>query len=197
MMSITTRIFAATSLLATLSLPALASTPLPGNADTNKDGFVSRAEFMTHSDQRFAATDTDGNGVLTPAERKAFRMAKREQHAQARFAKTDTNGDGLISMDEYNAARALRTQKIKQFMDVNGDGIIDIEDRQAHKERRKARRFKRQKMRHNFRPDSNGDGVIDLAEYSIVADKIFKRLDKNGDNMLDVDERGRAKKPHK
>ncbi len=197
MTRIRTIILTMTGLLVTASLPALASTPLAEKADTNKDGLISQAEFLTQSDQRFTATDTDANGVLTPAERTAFRKQKREERAQARFGKADTNGDGQVSKDEYNAARALGKQRLKRRMDANGDGVLTGEDRQIRKVKRQERRAKRQKMRHKFRPDTNGDGVIDKAEFKTAANAIFARLDKNGDGMLDASEQRRPKKHHK
>ncbi|MBL4853919.1 MAG: EF-hand domain-containing protein [Robiginitomaculum sp.] len=196
-----TKILMTTSFLAAVSLPAIASTPLAKKADTNKDGLISQAEFLSLSDQKFAKTDTDANGLLTPEERKAHRAQMREKRAQARFTKTDTNGDGQISNEEYNAARALRKQKMKRRMDVNGDGVVDAEDKKARKakrqERRAKRQEKRQEKRQKTRRDANGDGMIDLTEYRTAASAIFTRMDKDGDGMLNKSEQRRPKNRRK
>ncbi len=179
------------------SFTAFAGTALAKKADTNKDGLISQAEFSALGDKKFSETDTDANGSLTPAERKAYRMHMRDVRAQARFAKTDANGDGQISNEEFTAARTLRKQKIKKHMDANGDGMLTDEDRQIRRKNRQERRVKRQEMRQKFKPDANGDGVVDLAEHRAVASAMFAQLDKDGDGMLSENEQRRPKKRHK
>ena len=53
-------------------------------ADTNKDGTVTRAEFDSAVAGHFRQMDSDGDGSVTAAERKAARDAMREQMKQAR-----------------------------------------------------------------------------------------------------------------
>lgn len=55
-------------------------------ADTNKDGAVTRAEFDSAVQAHFAKLDTDGNGTVTAAERQASRAAAKAQWQQRRAA---------------------------------------------------------------------------------------------------------------
>lgn len=56
-------------------------------ADTNGDGAVSKAEFVTASLARFDAADANKDGTVTKEERRAAFEAKREQWKQDRAAK--------------------------------------------------------------------------------------------------------------
>ena len=74
--------------------------------DFNKDGSVSRKEFVQAED--FAAIDTDSSGTITIDELRA--AMKRENRAVteaqviARFASLDVNRDGSLSQAEYMRA---------------------------------------------------------------------------------------------
>ncbi|MBB5709018.1 EF-hand domain-containing protein [Sphingomonas xinjiangensis] len=83
--------------------------------DTNKDGALSDAERESAREARRAKRaehrghapageplriDTDGNGLVSPAEMRAA--------AQARFDRTDTNHDGRIDAGERDAAHVKR-----------------------------------------------------------------------------------------
>lgn len=46
-------------------------------ADTNNDRAIDRAEFMAAAEARFARADADGNGIVSAAERRAMRPARR------------------------------------------------------------------------------------------------------------------------
>jgi hypothetical protein len=65
------------------------------NADANKDGKVSRGEFLAmkkaRAERKFARLDANGDGVLD------------EKDRIARFDRIDTNHDGVISRDEFEA----------------------------------------------------------------------------------------------
>ncbi len=55
-------------------------------ADANKDGAVTRAEFDSAVQAHFAKLDADGNGTVTAAERQASRAAAKAQWQQRRAA---------------------------------------------------------------------------------------------------------------
>ena len=59
--------------------------------DANKDGVVTRAEFNAAAMARFAKADTDGNGMVTKAERAAQRAAMKQQWQQKRAAAAPAN----------------------------------------------------------------------------------------------------------
>jgi Ca2+-binding EF-hand superfamily protein len=86
--------------------------------DANKDGAVSKDEFVQKHAARFDQADTNKDGKLTQEERSAAhearmkqRMAEHEQgepitrdqmkqKSAEHFAKLDANGDGKITQDE-------------------------------------------------------------------------------------------------
>ena len=59
--------------------------------DTDKDGLVTKAEFMAHAEAKFAKMDADGNGSFTKEEAKAKHMEKKEARKARRDAKEATN----------------------------------------------------------------------------------------------------------
>lgn len=67
--------------------------------DTNKDGNLTRDEFVQATTQHFQKMDVNKDGKLDQADRDAM----REQHQAARFDKYDANDDGSISKTEFAA----------------------------------------------------------------------------------------------
>ncbi len=54
--------------------------------DTNGDGVISKSEFLTHAEEKFAKKDKDGNGEITKEEAKEARKMKKE-HMKERVEK--------------------------------------------------------------------------------------------------------------
>jgi hypothetical protein len=118
------------------------------------------------------------------------------------FDRADTNGDGFVTKDEFAAGRDTFFTKL----DANGDGAID----QAELD--KAREAWRQRMNKPAQSDANtqantqadaqgkkhggfmqrmdtdGDGKISAAEFAAAGDRMFAKLDANGDGKLVKDE---------
>lgn len=46
--------------------------------DTDKDGYLSKQEFMTHVERQFAEMDSNNDGKLTEDEMHAFHKARRD-----------------------------------------------------------------------------------------------------------------------
>lgn len=114
----------AAALVALLSLPALTVTAL---------GQETRASATAKLDREFAASDTNKDGFLSPAEIEA-RMGRMKvgagktldaTHAKrvaALFlARADTNKDGKVSKAESNALMGA----VFNAYDKNGDGKVD------------------------------------------------------------------------
>lgn len=100
-------------------------------ADTNGDGMISREEAKAQADARFAAMDTNHDGVLT---------ADELTGPGARgLARADADGDGKITHAEYDAAMAKRFARL----DANGDGVISADEIRAAMERGRAMRDRR------------------------------------------------------
>ena len=101
-----------------------------------------------------------------------------------RFERADTNGDGLISPSEASAQAAARIADA----DANGDGGA------SEKELRAFARKTRDEFRQHMKGDQNDDGVVSRDEFMTQAEKRFTLVDANGDNVLDEEERKRARR---
>jgi Ca2+-binding EF-hand superfamily protein len=112
--------------------------------DANKDGRLGKDEFVaqreahhadmkTRGEERWKASDTDGNGSLSRAEAEAS-----SSWVGDRFDKLDANTDGELTREEMHAARKqgheqMRAHKVERFKaaDANGDGGIDLAEAQT------------------------------------------------------------------
>ena len=63
---------------------APASAPAIKQVDVNKDGAVSKDEFLQRAEKGFNKADADGDGKLTRDERKALREERRENRQERR-----------------------------------------------------------------------------------------------------------------
>ena len=52
--------------------------------DTNGDGVISKAEFLSHAEERFGAVDMDGNGEISKEEAQAKRAEMKEKRQEKR-----------------------------------------------------------------------------------------------------------------
>ena len=102
----------------------------------DKDGRITLSEFSAFGDQKFAAMDTDANGLVSKDERRTFRATKRAERAQMRFDKTDTNSDGFISRDEHTAALSKRGERIEKTKWMStAMAVLTMQDRAAMREK--------------------------------------------------------------
>jgi hypothetical protein len=123
------------TLLFTLAAPAFAapSDPDPGKApparertsglmryDTNKDGFVDRAEWKAGQEARFKQLDTNGDGKLTQDEL---------------FARTPGAGNSVLPTDR----QAERQSSYFQLLDADKDGVVSLAEFMAQADRNFAR----------------------------------------------------------
>jgi hypothetical protein len=115
-------------------------------ADTNKDGRITRAETDAAIALRFKKSDTNGDGTLNEAEF-VTAMPKRPDRPPmppegapppppegyptpprfdpaARFRATDWNGDGKLSPEEF----AVPMKAMAINADRNGDGVISEDE---------------------------------------------------------------------
>ncbi len=60
--------------------------------DTNKDGVVSKAEFLEHATKRFAEMDLNGDGEITKEEAKKAHEKMREKFKEKRKEKHGERG---------------------------------------------------------------------------------------------------------
>jgi len=129
--------------------PALAQTPPAaprGGAGfqrmhTNRDGQVTREEYLAALRQRFDAADANRDGGLSLEEFDSFlRPGRRAGQAgavqpdarrQARFARLDTNRDGRLSFEEVQPVLERRFTRL----DTNRDGTVTAEEARTNRRR--------------------------------------------------------------
>lgn len=185
--------------------------------DANRDGRISRREFMSarppwargrprrqmarRRARIFSRIDADGDGFISPAERRA--SLKRW------FARMDADRDGRLTRREFITARQrLRGGAARRFerLDANRDGAIsfnELRDRRADqmqaldrdRDGRVSRReflargpqnavqFAR-RVRLFERLDANRDGYITPLENGLALKGWFARLDADRDGRL-------------
>ncbi len=186
---------------AALTLFAAGASFAQPNADTDKDGKVSKAEFMAEANARFASGDTNGDGLLSKEERVAAHEMRKSERMSDHFDRLDENKDGVISRSEFEAAAEHKSERRMKRADRDGDGKLTKKDREKWMAERKERRsemMKRYKERGekgmrgepgekrgpHFKMDADGDGFISLSEHQAASEAMFMRLDVNGDGYL-------------
>lgn len=178
---------------------------------------ITKAEMLARADARFDRMDTNKDGQLDAAERKAgadaarAAMAERKGGEMADFMpgagrrggmvgegmlqRIDTNGDGMISKAENRAAAEARFAR----MDANGDGAIGADERGKGRWKRGEGRRGRDATeggpgpmaggkRHGMKADANGDGIITRAEFDASNAARFAAMDTNKDGKIDASE---------
>ena len=76
--------------------------------DSNGDGRVSEAEYLSYMSRSFRSMDLDGNGVLTADELPGHRgrnvsLKSFEKNLRQQFHKLDRNRDGYLNSRELTA----------------------------------------------------------------------------------------------
>lgn len=96
-------------------------------ADSNKDGFVDKAEFQAMHDKHFSEMDTNKDGKLGKDEIKAAGKEKAMHEKGNRgFKKADKNEDGKLDKEE--AKNQPRISKNFDKIDVDKDGTVDRDE---------------------------------------------------------------------
>ena len=183
------KLFLGAGLAALLAVPVLAQGVAPDHHDGHgMKGPTTRAELVTKIKERFAEADANKDGAVTKAEfdariaaKKQEWQAKRAERRSEMFAKLDTDKNGQLSQQEFNT-RPERGEyggkgghrwggghhRGMMFgMGRGGDGWFE-------------------------RMDANKDGKVTLAEASAKPLEMFDKADANKDGTLTPEERKAA-----
>lgn len=161
-------------------------------ADGDRDGRVSRDEYLASAKRRFDNADLDRNGRISDADlppRMRGRMALSDKGFAERKVKrgrggrgslamvlgADTNNDGEITELEASAAAALEFDRV----DRTKDGFIDRTDAQAL--RRETDEYRAKRLLHRF---GGIDGQVTREQFIAKANERFARLDRDNDSVI-------------
>ena len=185
--------------------------------DWNGDGHLTLEEFVAPQRAHFEMMDRDGTGTVScsPLQHADFRtdanradVAGREHHGdwhghdghqgrEARFGGRGFGGFGLarfcnsadISRDGTVTRAELDTITNKEFAAAtNGAAAMTL----AQFTQQELGHFRDMNDKMFKRLDKDGDGKLSLTEFSAPLEKMFDRLDRNHDGVLTADEM----KPH-
>jgi Ca2+-binding EF-hand superfamily protein len=166
--------------------------------DANRDGKITKDEFMDQVRKRFAALDLNNDGRITDEDLPPMLrgrgiltsggdgmgmggMHRRGGRFLRLLREADTNHDGVVTLDE---ALALADKRFA-MLDRNKDGVIDQADRDALRKETVDYRVKR--FIHRFGADQ--DGKVTKDQFFAKAKERFARMDLNNDGTISRDER--------
>ncbi|MGE5511227.1 MAG: EF-hand domain-containing protein [Bacteroidota bacterium] len=159
----------------------------------DRDGKVSKDQFMAQIRQHFTELDLNNDGKITDDDLPPMLRGRgvltstggimhgRRARLFALLREADANKDGVITLDEALAA----AEKRFAMFDHNKDGVIDSADRDAMRKEMVDYRVKR--FIHRFGADA--DGKVTREQFYAKAGERFARLDLNKDGTISRDER--------
>ncbi len=165
--------------------------------DTNKDGKISREEFLDRVKARFARMDLNNDGRITDEDLPPVMRGRdvlkggpasdgpgfgrgrgnRAGFMLGRIRAADANNDGIITLDEVLAQAGKRFDQ----MDRNKDGTVDKADFDGLQKEMVAYRV--QRFIHNFGADK--DGKVTREQFFAAAKERFASRDINADGRID------------
>jgi Ca2+-binding EF-hand superfamily protein len=154
-------------------------------ADTNKDGKISKDEMTARQEALFTEIDVNNDGVITRGELLDYRIAKREE-----FRKNNPRPE----MAENGEDEAEQPRAERKDRDGPRHERADRDHRRHDGDRHQARW-----QRHGDGPrmgggrffrmiDEDRDGKITKAEAAAASDRLFARMDTNKDGMISIDD---------
>lgn len=133
-----------------------------------------------------ARLDTDGSGTVEKSEFVAM--------FDKRYAETDTNGDG-ISLDEYKAKMtADREERNARREEMRAQKKAEKEENREERAANRAERMAERTEKRFASMDADGNGTVSADEYKTAGNKMFDRMDRNDDGILNDRRRGRGEK---
>ncbi|MBL8270670.1 EF-hand domain-containing protein [Steroidobacter sp.] len=135
------RTFISAALLLLLSAPLMAQSRGEGaleKADTNKDGSVTREEYIAARAERFTKLDRNSDGVIDSSDVPEQLAARRQKKGGGDFLleQFDTDGDGKVTREEFVNGPTLLFDRA----DTDKSNVLDPQELAAAKEAAKAAR---------------------------------------------------------
>lgn len=150
-------------------------------ADANKDGQISREEFDAARDRLFTEIDADKDGSITPKEFREYREAKLEA-----FRKDHPRAEG----DEARGPDGAPPPPPHEKAGDEGKGPHGEGRHHKGKDRKgDDRRWGKAHGGGMLRMlDTDENGQVSKAEFNTGADRLFERLDRNKDGVINIDD---------
>ena len=148
-------------------------------ADADKDAKITREELAQRQNALFAEIDADKDGNLIPGELRTYRKAKMEEFRKARTEQREERRQETAE----NGQDGDRSDRGERRADRDGRG--DGERRGMHH----GRKLGHMGGFHLVRlADTDENGQFSKAEITAAADKLFARMDRNGDGVISIDD---------
>ena len=161
--------------------------------DTNRNGFVERAEIEALIHSEFNRYDTDRDNKITEPELRLIVQRSLQQEAEIRQQADSQRQRGMMPINEFIEMQLRSADQL----DKNADGKISQQEWLAiagppdgptaqglppYELRKKIALMKFEEM------DANKDGVLDRVELTAFAVRDFLKIDLNSDRFLSEEE---------
>lgn len=164
------------------------------NLDTNRDGFVERAEAEALVQSEFNQYDTNRDNKITEPELRLIVQQALQRAAAARQQAEAQRRQGLVAINDFIDMQLREADKL----DKSGDGRVTRDEFVAvvagppdgpQAKGLPPYDLRRQIALRKFQEiDTNKDGVLDRVELTAHAVEQFKQMDLNKDRFLNEEE---------
>ncbi|MCJ8520442.1 Ca2+-binding EF-hand superfamily protein [Pseudorhizobium tarimense] len=149
-------------------------------ADANKDAKITKEEVSARQEALFAEVDADKDGTLIPGELRAYRESKMEDFRKERAERREERQKEMAQNDEDGGSEERpgpRGDRGERRHDGGRWGM--------HHGRMGAQMGGFHLVR---QADTDENGQFSKAEVTAAVDKMFERMDRNGDGVISIDD---------